>query len=264
MVKNSFQKRSVVVLTALSLFTLLLVSCKKDKTTVPAQTTTSSSYADQVTGKWKVGDGSARIAANTSGYSSFEFTSSGSFIITKSDSTCVTGFYTIDASNSKITLGTYGVITITKVDGTVLDFTLRLTGSSTDITIFSSKTGTVISTSSRTDSLCHKWAFVTEFQDGVEATALKDSIATGIIKATVIISSVGTYLTIVERKGVATQTQYGNGSWSWTDDTQTAIKTGPGATNTGKVTFVNGKFYVTAVSPSPNSHTFEDIFQKVQ
>ncbi len=258
MVKNSFQKRSVVVLTALSLFTLLLVSCQKDKTTVPAQTTTS--YADQVTGKWKVGDGSARIAANTSGYSSFEFTSSSSFIITKSDSTCVIGFYTVDASNSKITLGTYGVITINKVDGTVLDFMLRLTGSSNDITIFSSKTGTVLSTSSKTDSLCHTWTLVTVFLDGAEVTGFKDSIATGDMKFTMIMSSLGTYLTIGESKGVATQ--YGNGSWSWTDATQTAINTGPSCIFTVK--FVNEKFYITSVSPGPNSHTTEEVYQKVQ
>ena len=201
-----------------------------------------------------------RIAANTSGYSSFEFTSSGSFIITKSDSTCVTGFYTVDASNSKITLGTYGIVTTTKVDGTILDFTLRLTGSSTDITIFSSKIGTVISTSSKTDSLCHTWTMVTVFTDGVESILLKDSIQTGYIKITLIMSSGGTYLMISEQKGVTTH--YGNGSWSWTDATQTAINTGP--SSIGTVKLVNGKFYITFVSPSPNSHTTENVFQKVQ
>ena len=248
----------------LSFFTLLIVSCKKDKETVPTQTTDApETYKAQVTGKWIVGDGSTRIAANTSGYSSFEFTGSGSYIITKTDNTCLTGFYTIDSTNNIITLralgSTVGVITIAKLGNTVMNFALRLTGTSTDITIFSSKTGSIVSTSSRTDSLCQTWAMVTRFQNGVEDIVIKDSIQSGFIKATVIISSMGTFLTVAEQKGVATQ--YNSGSWSWANGSQTTINTG--STSGGQVAFVNGNFQLTYTAPAPASITIKEVYQKV-
>ena len=263
MIKNSFQ-RSMVIFTLLSFFVLLVVSCKKDKDTKPSQdsSSTSESYSKQITGKWEVGDGSSRIAANSSGYSSFEFTSSGSFVITRTDSTCVTGFYTVDNSTGIITLGTFGTVTITKVNGSVMNFTLRLTGSSTDITIFSTKKGKVLSTSSKTDSLCQSWKLVTYYLDGVENTIIRDSIQTGYFKATVVFSSIGTYLTIQEQKGLATQ--YQNGSWSWTDNSQTYINTSP--TTTAQTFFVNGQLHTkfTSTTQGGVTHITEDVFQLVQ
>jgi hypothetical protein len=256
-----FQKYLLGSMTALILFSLLFISCKKDNNDDPApadqddDTETSLTVDDaKIVGKWTVGDGSGKLADNNSGYISFEFTKSKGYIIRKSDATYLTGTYTVDASNNKLTLGTFGVVTITKLEETIMEFSLRLTGSETDIKIFSNKTGSLISATTRTDSLCQTWSMKTRYENGAENTLIRDAFANGSIKATLILSSYGTFFSIAEQTGQATT--YNNGTWSWTNANQTHLLNSSGTT--GLVEFVNGDFHFTYTS---NSIEMEEVYE---
>jgi hypothetical protein len=201
-----------------------------------------------------VGDGSAKISAvnaNTSGYNSFEFTNGYTYIITKTDGTFLTGTYTADSVHKQITLANCGVVTITQKTGNQMNFTLRLTGTSTDVTLFTTQTSVSIASDIRTDSLCQTWVMVTMYMNGVENTQTKNAIVAGTAKATVIITKAGTFMTIQEISG--SPTQYATGTWSWSDGTETTFCKG-----TTSPCIADGLFY--HIYTQGNT-TFEEVYQ---
>lgn len=217
--KNINKSLSFLLLLAL----IVVAACKKEKNPSPSNSggikgnesnleVKSSPYAK----KWIVSKDHDRTET-PSVYAWFDFSAYGHFVIRYVDGSYETGTYTYDATNNKLILKDYGVITITSLTTGEFSFVFTPEGES-PVTIISSAS-TVVDTGSKTQQMARVWLLEEQTKDGSPTgiLAFYDS-------AYVVITPYGTHMLVL--KGGWMGDTYVTQVWKWEDATQAKVCVG--------------------------------------
>jgi hypothetical protein len=226
-------KKYLIVLAALS---IIVAACKKsDPEPEPQNTSTPTSFS-KFARLWNVGDGSGRVNANLSDYTSFEFLIDRTYVVTLKNATRITGTFTINADTTVFTLNGFGVLTVTTLSDNTFNFTLILNSApATTVTIYSTSPSAPISGTSKTEKLCRGWKLYSRTNNGVPDANVNSLLTAGTVYAHVTLSAYGTYFTETFTTGQPAPT-FAYRVWQWKDDSQTDLCTGvttPDCTTTG-------------------------------
>lgn len=208
-------------------FVVNLSSCKKGKEEPTPQTNNSGGgissnmpvESDKAySKKWQVSTTSnQKVSATANAFYSFEFTPYGQYVVIDSDSNTYTGNYTYNATDNKITLANYGVITITSLTATNFSFTIYVNDLDVTYSVTASVSQVVELLNDKTDQLARSWKLVSQTNNGNE---------TGIFlfysNAYVIISKYGTHVLTLEGFNDMSIPQV----WKWRDESQKQLCVG--------------------------------------
>ena len=148
------------------------------------------------------------IVSGTSDYESFEFNTSGNYIVvekttTKSTNNQIVLFGTYEIINNTIVLSDLGTIKVSNIGEDEINFTITLNGNPKDELLIHATKQDIISNSTKTKLLCRTWEVVT--LGGIDIGYF-----------VVLFSDAGTYF-------LETSDWNGYGTWTWCDSEESKI-----------------------------------------
>ncbi len=184
---------------------MFITACDKDKNDLK-----ETLEKETISAKW--------IVDNLTDYKSFEFNTSGNYIVvknttikSKNDQIILFGTYEI-IDNTTIVLSDFGTLTISDVNKKSIDFTIQLSSNPDNEIIITASKQDEIQTSTNTDLLCRTWKVVTENGEPVAGTDME---------LTVLFSKSGTYF--VSFANPEGESEGSLAQWKWNNEEETQL-----------------------------------------
>ncbi len=159
---------------------------------------------DSLCAKW--------LVSGTSPYVSFEFNTSGNYLVVKKateksvqEQTTLFGAYEI-VDGKSVTLNNLGTLQLNSIDDTSFNFKLKLFGAVSDEIEVQTEKSAVVANSAKTSLLCRTWNMVSINDEAVKGTEYE---------ATVLFSEAGTYF--IDFANPGEENEDGLANWCWND-----------------------------------------------
>jgi len=152
------------------------------------------------------------LVSGTSPYVSFEFNSSGNYLVVKKaaeksvqEQTTIFGTYEI-VDGKSVKLNNLGTLQLNTIDETSFNFKMKLVGSTSDEVEIQTEKSAVVANSAKTSLLCRTWNMVSINDKAVKGTEYE---------ATILFSEAGTYY--IDFANPGEENEDGLANWCWKD-----------------------------------------------
>jgi hypothetical protein len=205
-------------------------SCKKNNVN-PDAPDTNQEFQTRLNKKWEVQSIATARQSIVTAFELpwFEFLSGDNKYVVHDGSKVYYGNYNTNATKDTIILNGFGIIAITRLGDTSFDFSLKKTGTTNFVQVFTTAVSATIPSSTAAELLCEKaWIINWQIPEG-EDTIFYNSSSSGITKIEVRFSKNGTYLSHTETTDDFAGTDVVK-YWKWNNAAQTEILTSSSGT----------------------------------